>query len=113
MGEIRSVAVIDALPRRTSVAGPVGNRIVDYFNLGVDEYRYPLGTAIGDEVRRIVEGLAGATGTKLTAVPYLDALVTIPDVQALLVVTGTEYDPSVDELVGLYRDDHYIDFVFV
>ena len=86
-------------------------KLIDYFNLGINEYQYPRGTEVGDYVQQVVKDL-NKTGTGLRLVPYEDISDHADESQAILIMSDNKYDYSVSSIVDSYKNDHFIDFIF-
>lgn len=86
-------------------------KLVDYFNLGINEYQYPQDTKLGDYIQQVVKDL-NRTGMGLRLIPYSKISDHADESQAMLIMTESKYDNSVRELVDEYRRSHFIDFIF-
>ena len=86
-------------------------KLIDYFNLGINEYQYPQDTELGDYIQQVVKDL-NQTGTGLRLVPYNDITDHADESQAMLIMTENKYDNSVSDIVDSYRHNHFIDFIF-
>lgn len=112
--DLYSVIIVDT-SKKSSEPIPyltIRSHIIDYFNLGINEYKYPEGTELGDTVQTVVRDL-NVTDSGLTSVPYETVGEGVEGSQAIFVIADRTFDPAVTGLLDRYRNDHYIDFMYV
>ena len=114
--DLYSVTIIDTLTKDHDGDGgierKVRDHIIDYFNLGINEYRYPRDSIIGNMVQTAVKDL-NVTDSGLTYESYERVGDGIENSQAIFIVGDDLYTVEVDSIVRKYRNDYYIDFVQV
>lgn len=115
MKDLYSVAVIDDLPDGNlsdATRRKVRSALVNYFNIGVNEYRHPVSGPLADVVETFTRDM-DVTDCGVTSNSYDDLEDATSRSQGLLVVTGRGYSARVDSIVTENRERMYIDFVTV
>lgn len=111
--DVYSMALIDTTKDDETYRRRVHEQLIDYFNIGVNEYHYPEGTKLGDEVVSTVNQLRKLV-PGMTLVPYensgYDSVMS--SVQAVLVVTERDVSEKAFEVIGEARDRRlFVDLV--
>lgn len=114
--DLYSVTIVDTMTedhKPEDFGQKVRSQIINYFNMGINEYKYPKGNEyLGDMVQTVVNDL-NVTDSGLTSVPYTDLSEGVKDSQAIFIIADKIYTNKVDSIVKKYRNDHYIDFIQV
>ena len=114
--DLYSVTIIDTMtkePEPDDFRRKVRGQIINYFNMGINEYKYPEDNEfLGDTVRTVVKDL-NVTDSGLTSTPYTDLSDGVKDSQAIFVITDKVYTSKFDDVIKEYRNDYYIDFIQV
>ena len=114
--DLYSVTIIDTMtgnPELDDFRRKVRSQIINYFNMGINEYKYPKDNEfLGDTVQTVVKDL-NATDSGLTSIPYNDLSEGVKDSQAIFIITDKVYTSRFDSIIKRYRNDYYIDFIQV
>lgn len=114
--DLYSVTIIDTLTENhekdKDIERKIRDHIIDYFNMGINEYRYPEDSIIGDMVQTAVKDL-NVTDSGLTYESYDEISDGIENSQAIFIVGDNLYTNKIDSIIRKYRSDYYIDFVQV
>ena len=112
--DLYSVTIIDTMteePEPDDFRQKMRSQIINYFNIGINEYKYPKDNEfLGDTVQTVVKDL-NVTDSGLTSTPYTELSEGVRDSQAILVVTDKVYTNKFDSIIKKYRNDYYIDFI--
>ena len=114
--DLYSVTIVDTMTEDhepDDIRQKVRSQIINYFNMGINEYKYPLDNeSLGDMVQTVVKDL-NITDSGLTSVPYSELSEGVKDSQAIFVITDKLYTSKFDSVIKKYRNDYYIDFIQV
>ena len=114
--DLYSVTIVDTMtkePEPDSFRQKVRSQIINYFNIGINEYKYPKDNEfLGDTVQTVVKDL-NVTDSGLTSVPYTELSEGVRDSQAIFIITDKVYTNKFDNIIKKYRNDYYIDFIQV
>ena len=112
--DLYSVTIVDTMteePEPNDFKQKVRSQIINYFNMGINEYKYPKDNEfLGDTVQTVVKDL-NVTDSGLTSVPYTELSEGVKDSQAIFILADKIYTSKVDSIVRKYRSDYYIDFI--
>lgn len=114
--DLYSVTIVDTMTEDhepDDMRQKLRSQIINYFNLGINEYKYPMSNEmLGDMVQTVVKDL-NVTDSGLTSVPYEKLSDGVKDSQAIFVITDKLYTNKFDSIIRKYRSDYYIDFIQV
>ena len=114
--DLYSVTIVDTTTedhKPDDIRRKVRSQIINYFNMGINEYKYPQDNEyLGDMVQTVVKDL-NVTDSGLTSVPYTKLSEGVKDTQAIFVITDKVYTSMFDNVIKKYRNDYYIDYVQV
>ena len=112
--DLYSVTIVDTMTEDYNPEDfrqKVRSQIINYFNIGINEYKYPKDSEfLGDTVQTIIKDL-NVTDSGLISTPYAELSDGVKDSQAIFVITDKVYTNKFDSIVRKYRNDYYIDFI--
>ena len=89
----------------------IRNQLINYFNIGVDEYKYPRDTILGDYVESVIGDLR-KTGTNLKTSSYRKLKNEVGSSQAVFIIDNVNEVEGIADAVKAYGASHFIDIIY-